>query len=334
MRRFALLLGVVLLVAGVWSAVWLLGAGAIKRSVAEFSDNDGVNAPKLTCGRLDVTGFPFRFDVECANATIVSGDQTTTVAGMKATFLVYNPTQAKLSALAPVTMTDAFSGARSRIDFTAAEGSARLTPADLWRGVTSGAGWRIARISIVANRVEWTDTVLDERLAFSAGHLDLQILDAPEQHDPERGTATLATFTTLEDVAAPDLGVAGGEVELQAELTGLPDDIRNFGAPDATRAWQAAGGQLKLVSLKGTAGEQFIESDGTLALDSGFRLDGQVNLRSKGLVERIGPMLPEEWKGLIVGDQDADGSYSQTVTIKAGIVFSGLIPISVIPPLL
>jgi hypothetical protein len=334
MRRFALLLGVVLLVAGLWSAGWLFGAGAIKSSIADLSENDGVNGPKVTCGRLNVSGFPFRFDVECADVTIVSGDQTTTVAGVKATFLVYNPTQAKLSALAPVTLTDAFSGARSRVDFTAAEGSARLTTANLWRGVTSAAGWRIARVSVVADQVQWTNTILDDRLAFSADHLDLQILDAPEQHRPADGTATLATFTTLTNVAAPDLGVAGGEVALEAELTGLPDDVRNFGAPDATRTWQAAGGQLKVVSLKGTAGEEFIESDGTLALDSGFRLDGQVNLRSRGLVERIGPVLPEEWRGLVLGGQAADGSYSQTVTIKAGVVFSGLIPITMIPPLL
>jgi hypothetical protein len=334
MRRFALLLGVVLLVAGVWSAGWLVGAGAIKRSIADLADNNGVDAPKVTCGRLDVAGFPFRFDIECADATIVNGDLTTTLAGVKSTFLVYNPTQAKLSALAPATLTDAFSGARSRIDFTGAEGSARLTTPDLWRGVTSGAGWRIARVSVVADNVQWTDTVIDERLAFSAAHLDLQVLDAPEQHDPARNTATLATYTTLTDVAAPSLGVAGGAVELQAELTGLPDDIRNFSASDATKAWQAAGGQLKLVELKGTAGEEFIESDGTLALDSGFRLDGQVNLRSRGLVERIGPLLPAEWRGLILGGQAADGSYSQTVTIKAGVVFSGLVPITMIPPLL
>jgi hypothetical protein len=35
-----------------------------------------------------------------------------------------------------------------------------------------------------------------------------------------------------------------------------------------------------------------------------------------------------------MGEQKPDGSYAQTVTIKAGIVFTGLVPIMMIPPLI
>jgi hypothetical protein len=43
-------------------------------------------------------------------------------------------------------------------------------------------------------------------------------------------------------------------------------------------------------------------------------------------------MLPEAYRGWIVGAQAEDGSYSQTLNIAAGVVFAGLIPAGMIPP--
>ena len=333
MRKFIVFIALVVIVAAAWSGAWLYGAGEIRAAVETLSANDGNANPKVTCGRLNVSGFPFRFDIECAEAMIVSGDTTTTLAGMKATLLAYNPTQAKLSWLGPITYADAFSGARSRIDFSAAEGSVRLKPRDLLQGL-GGEGWRIERVSIVADGFTWTDTVLQDRLALSAEHIEAHLLDMPERHDAAGGVAALAAYAELNDSTAPDLGIASGDISLEAEVSGLPDDLRAFGEDDAARDWQAAGGQLKLVSLNGKAGEEFIESSGTFALDSGGRLDGTAELKSKGLVERIGSMLPPEWQAIILGSKGPDGSYSQTLTIRAGVVFSGLVPIMMIPPLI
>ncbi len=332
MRKFIVLFAVVVIVAAAWSGAWLYGAAQIRAAVASLGAGDGNANPKVTCGLLNVSGFPFRFDIECAEATIISGDTTTTLAGMKATLLAYNPTQAKLSWLGPITYADAFSGAQSRIDFTAAEGSVRLKPRDLLHGL-SGEGWRIGRVSIIADGVTWTDTVLEDRTALSAEHLEAHLIDMPERHDAEAGVAALAAYATLNGSTAPDLGIAGGDLSLEAEVSGLPDDLRTLGEEDALRQWQTAGGALRLVSLNGQAGEEFIESSGTFALDAGGRLDGTAELRSKGLVERIGSMLPSEWQAIILGTKGPDGSYSQTLTIKAGVVFSGLVPIVMIPPL-
>jgi len=50
------------------------------------------------------------------------------------------------------------------------------------------------------------------------------------------------------------------------------------------------------------------------------------------VVERLGPIIPDQYKGLILGGQAADGSYSQTISIAAGLAFAGLVPVGVIPP--
>lgn len=333
MKKIVALFAAVVAVLALWTGGWFYAAGEIRTAVANLAQEDGETEPKITCGKLNVSGFPFRFDLECAGATIVSGDLTVTLAGFRASVLAYNPTQAKVSALAPLTLADAYSGAESRITFSAADGSARLVTDDLWAGL-SGKGWRIARVSVVADAFEWTDTLVGETRVMSARHVEAHLIDIPEQHDAAAGTAALAAYAKLTETDAPGLGIAGGEASLEAELSGLPDDLQRLAADDVVRSWQAAGGQLKLVGLKGTAGEEFLESSGTIALDSAARLDGQISLRSKGLVERLGALLPENLKPLVVGAAEADGSYSQTLTIKAGVVFSGLMPVAMIPPLM
>jgi hypothetical protein len=333
MKKISALFAVVIAVVALWTGGWFYAAGEIRSAVASLAQHDGETNPKVTCARLAVTGFPFRFDLDCAEATMVSGDVTMTLAGLRASVLAYNPTQARVSVLAPMTIADAYSGAQSRITFTAGDGSARLVTDDLMSGL-SGEGWRIARVSVLADDFEWTDTLLGESRVASASHIEAHLLDIPEQHDPAAGTAALAAFAKLTETDAPRLGIAGGEATLEAELTGLPDDLRAFAAEDLVASWQAAGGQLRLVGLKGSAGEEFLESSGTIALDSAARLDGRIALKSKGLVERLEGLLPENLKPLVVGGQQADGSYSQTLTIKAGVVFSGLMPVAMIPPLM
>lgn len=332
MGKFVVFIVAVLLVIGLWTGGWFYGAGQIRQAVASLAEADGETNPKVTCGELNVSGFPFRFDVECSEAVMVSADVTATLGGFRASVLAYNPTQAKVSALSPLTLADAFSGAQSRIEFASAEGSARLVTDDLMRGL-SGAGWRIGRVSLLADEIEWIDTIVDDTQVTQAAHAEVHLVDLPEQHQPAEAKAALAAYATLNGVSAPNWQIVGGDATLEAELTGLPDDLRLLSAADVIDRWQAAGGQFRLVALKGTAGEEFVESSGTLALDSGTRLDGQILLKHRGLVERFGDLIPEDWKGIVLGGQDDDGSYAQTITIKAGIVFSGLMPVTIIPPL-
>ncbi|MDP1732712.1 MAG: DUF2125 domain-containing protein [Devosia sp.] len=332
MNRFIWLGLIVLLVAGIWTAGWFYAAAAARTAIASLAEGDGETAPTLSCEVLEVTGFPFRFDLSCVGATIVDGDLSATIAGLKGSVLVYNPSHAVVSAQAPVTLADAFTGSESRVDFTGAEASIRLQSPDLWTGL-QGKGWRIARASLIADGLNWTDTLTGENLIASAIHLEAHLLDMPERHEPEKGLSALAAYARLDQVQAPAFDVAGGEVSLEAELSGLPDDLRALDAPAPLRRWRDAGGQLRIVSLKGEAGEDFVNSTGTLALDSAARLEGQLQLTSKGLVERTGTLVPEDWKGLVLGAPAADGSYSQTLNLRGGFIFAGLMPVAQLEPL-
>lgn len=333
MNRFIWLGLIVLAVAGLWTAGWFYAAGQTREAVASLAQADGEASPRLTCGTLDITGFPFRFDLSCSDARIIGGDTEIGIAGLKASVLAYNPTHALVSVRGPINLADAFTGSQSRIDFTGAEASVRLQSAEFMAGLR-GQGWRLARASLVADGLSWTDTLTGEDLIADAEHLEAHLLDIPERHEPGKGLAAIAAYALLDQVRAPGLDIAEAEMSLEAELTGLPDDLRAFASDDMLRRWRDAGGQLKLVGLKAEAGEDFVSSRGTLTLDNAARLEGQVEITSKGLVERTGPLVPEEWKGVVLGAQAPDGSYSQTINLRGGFIFAGLLPVGQLAPLL
>ncbi len=330
-KIIALLVIVVLVVAG-WSGGWMWGAGVIRNEIAALGTTDGETAPRITCGTTNVSGFPFRFDIECANASIVDQDVTTSIPGIRASVLAYHPTQVVFSTLGPVTIADAYSGASYRIDYTAQSGGASLHTDDILKGLM-GDGWRIGRVSVIADNVKWVDTVLGETPILGASHAEIQIIDMPERLDAAAGTAALAGYAELTDLSAPAYGVTDGRITLEAELTGLPSDIRSYDSATLPRFWQEKQGELKLVSLRGTSGEDYLESTGAFRLASGSQVDGNVTVKSKGLVERFEAALPPELKAVLIGQPAADGSYSQTLNIKAGVVFVGLVPVAMIPPL-
>lgn len=320
MKRIIALAIVVVLVIAAWTGAWFWGAGFITDQVRSFATEDGVTEPKVVCGSFNVGGYPFGFDVTCANATVTYGDITATATGLKVSAEVYNPTHVLVFAQSPVTVADAFTGSQSRIDFDSLEGSARLT------------GWRIGRVSLIVEKPVWNDTVLDDRLIAKADHLEAHLIDLPEQHDDKAGLAGLGQYAEIDNLNAPGFQINAGKATFEGDLDKLPDDIRTWSGSDLVKRWQAAGGMFTLKSLKGDDGDTHFEATGNASLDAQGRVNGQLKLSSKGVVERLGTTIPDQYKGLIVGAPAADGSYSQTVNIAAGIMFVGLVPAGMLPP--
>ena len=320
MKRIIALGVVVVLVAAAWTGAWFWGAGFVSAQVKSLELADGVSSPKVTCGNFAVGGYPFGFDATCADATVTYGDVTVTATGLKASAEVYNPTHVLIFAQSPVNIADAFTGSQSRLDFDSLEGSARLT------------GWRIGRVSLIVEKPVWNDTVLEDRLLARADHLEAHLIDLPEQHDAKAGLAGLGEYARIDNLNAPGFQINAGKATFEGDIDKLPDDIRTWGEPDLIKRWQAAGGMFTLKGFKGEDGETHFEATGNASLDAQGRINGQVKLNSKGVVERLGTTIPDQYKGLIVGAPGADGSYSQTVNIAAGIMFVGLVPAGMLPP--
>ncbi|MEO8757048.1 MAG: DUF2125 domain-containing protein [Devosia sp.] len=320
MKRIIILGAVVGIVVVVYSGAWFWAAGQIGAYEKTLEAADGVTALKLACGSFGVGGFPFGFDLTCAKATVTLADTTITISGLKASAEVYNPTHVLVFAQSPIGIVDAFTGSQSRVDFDSAQASARLN------------GWRIGRISLIVEKPVWNDSVLEDRLIAKADHAEAHLIDLPAEYDAKTGLAGLGEYVKIDNIDAPGFEIAAGKTTFEGEFTKVPDDVRTYGDADIVKRWQAAGGVFKLIAFKGEDSDSHFEATGNLQVDTQGRINGQLKLSSKGVVERLGPMIPEQYRGLILGGQADDGSYSQTINIAAGVVFSGIMPAGMIPP--
>jgi len=334
LRKFAALLIAIVLVVGLWTAGWFWAAGEVRSQVASLARNDGEADPKITCGTLNVSGFPFRFDIECLEGTLTQQDVTVTLAGLRASAMVYNPTHVLMSGKAPLTIADAYSGAQSRLDFTGLQASARLASRDILEGL-SGMGWRIANVSVVADGVAWNDTVVGDMLRMSADHVEAHLVDLPEGRDKAAHTAALGAYVSLANLALPQLQVAAAQSTLEARIDQLPDDLLALTAPDAIRAWQARGGRLTVIKFQGSQPqpEEKFEITADIGLGPTGLANGTVGYTTKGILDRLlGSAVPPLQLAAFKGMPHPDGTTSNTLGIAEGrVTLAGFLLAELLP---
>lgn len=320
-KRIIILGSVIVAVVVLWSIAWFVGAGLIRQNIEAQAQADAVTQPRLTCEALHVGGFPFRYDADCQNAQITMEDIVVDVAGIRASIQVYAPTHLLASALGPLQLTNNFTGTRNSVQWSSLEASVRL------------GSWRIARASVSGKDLVWSDTLMGETVIAQSPLAEVHLLDIPEQHDAERRTAALAIYAPIQDVSYPGMTLTNTSAEFELELSGLPDDVRNWGDAALLPFIQQAGGALKIVRVHGTDAASVLDANGELKLDAQGMLDGTIAIKSTGVAERLGPMLAEPWRTLVFGTPEADGSFSNQIAFRGGGVFSGLVPIANVPPL-
>lgn len=320
-NRIIALGAVILLVIAAASGAWYYAAGQLRQGIESLAFADGETTPRLTCASLGIGGFPFAFDVDCTEAVIVSGDVMVTIPGLRASAMVYELNRFLASAKGPAEISDAFTGQRSSLGWTNLEASLRLT------------GNRIARLSVVGDDLAWNDLLFGDALLARSSHAELHLLDMPEAHDADRHLSALALYMRADALEMPSATLADTALEVEAELTGVPDDYSTIGLTPVLPAWQSAGGELKIVSVKMSDATADLNASGTLALDPTGLVDGTVSIDSKGVAERIGPMIEEPFRTLVLGVPGADGRHTNQLNFRSGTLSSGLVPITTLPPL-
>ena len=320
-KRIIILGAVVLLVVLVWTGAWHVLAGQIRQHVEALAFADGESTPRLTCDRLDVGGFPFRFDIDCADAAILAGDMLVEIPGLRASAMVYRPNHVLASALGPAQFSDAFTGQRQALAWEDLEASLRLEH------------WRIARLSILVEAPSWSDRLFGDTLIARSPHLEAHLLDMPELHDSQAGRAALALYLRMRELEAPGVLTSPANVEIELEATALRDDIRDWGLAPFLPDWQQAGGRLRIVGIRAEDGAADLNASGEMALDAAGYPTGSIDIDSLGVAERIGPHLEEPWRTLVLGVPDTEGRHKNRLTFAGGGLSSGLVPVATLPPL-
>src|SRR5690554_3658761 len=171
MKRFVIVIVVVLAVSALWAAGWMYVASRITAEAQALAQADGVTQPRLSCENFSVGGFPFSFSPHCANADIVSGDVTVSVPDIRATALFYRPTHFQIVATGPASISDAFTGAVTGLDWSNLHASVRLD------------GNRLARASLLADEIVYADMLLGEDVLATAQRGEFHLVDTSPTGD-------------------------------------------------------------------------------------------------------------------------------------------------------
>ncbi len=219
MAKFKIMLAAIILVCGAVIAAWFYVAQQIDRQVQLAIDDPQVG---LTCGERSISGFPFRFDVRCLDATFQSGDAEFTIPRIEATALFYRPTHILAFVEGPIDYQNAFTGAQKQLRFETAELSAR---ADF--------SMNLQRISAQMQKPVWSDQLIGTVNISSADLLEAHLLARADQ---DTGFFAYAKFN---NVKAQQLGVEKLDTVFEAEITKIGHNINNWLFPETLQQFAA-----------------------------------------------------------------------------------------------
>ena len=276
--------GLVVVLAIGWSVFWYIASSEIGRQFDGWQAREAKSGRLYKCGDLSVGGYPFRFEVSCANASASLSSQTASqapieghVARILAVAQVYNPKLMIAEFTSPATIVP--------------QGGQSLT-----------ARWSLAQASVFGlpeepQRVALVfDNPVVERIVSSvqspfmhAKHVELhgRIAEGSVNDHPVVDAAIELNGATAEGVHP--LAAQPFDLTATARLRGLA----NFAPkpwPERFREIQQANGSVELVNSRVHQGDIIAVASGTLAISPQGRLDGELKMTVAGL-EKIIPAL-------------------------------------------
>lgn len=319
MKRFLILIVLVLGATALWVGGWYYIANRISTEAEQLAAVDGATSPRIACEMFVVSGFPFHFSPVCTNAEITSGDLTLTIPELSATALFYRPTHLQLFARSPARLSDAFTGSAHELRWDNLRASLRLD------------GDHLARFSMIGDNLVHADALFGSVELARASHLELHLIDATSAQPPEAQGTSLDIYARLDGLAVEDFAIADGEASIDGRLTGLPP-LDLLAHPEALRLWQMAGGTATLRQLEAHAQDMAFSASGDATLDDAGRLSATLAVSSQGLVERFPGLTQDPLAAMLLGQPDAQGAYSQNLSARGGMLFVGILPVMAIAP--
>lgn len=287
--RIALPLFAVLVLSAAWVGYWYF---ALLTAQREFSSLDA-RGVRIDCDHEQWAGFPFRIILVCDRPAFRIGAGEATLAGegvrLSATALVYRPTHVIAELDGPSTLTqtrtpDPSGRLPDQVTLVSERGPIRAGLQFDLDGVERVSahftGWSGRLVARALGRTLEDAAVSARGLAVHWSRPASQAMAGGEQQ-----VALDATFLTI----VGTLTAAFGLDRLTLDRAELAVAATRISAPDGRitvadlKAWQAAGGELRVDHLALVQGTRQAAGTGVVRLDDQGRLDGRLDLEVKDL---------------------------------------------------
>lgn len=323
-RRFFILAFVVVAVAVLWSVFWFVAAAYAERMFLSAVDNAIAEDVAFDCADRRIAGYPFRIELWCGNETSLTlPEATITVAGVTAVALVYDPRRVIVEFAGPAEISDA-PFPDTTVEWSLAHASVALDGRALGRFSLSIKEPRASALGLpplVASLAEAhvrADPSADEAVDVA---VRLDGID-PVAGEPKLDLLAVAVVKGLKPLLA---GNIGGLAQLLNGGGGLPIELS----------------QLKLQADKtqlSAAGDLLLRPDGTL--DGDISVAVAADGASLPYLEALAPAQADTLSKVVntvlsfgkATQIDGAPARAFPLTISAGRVSAGLLPLGRIPP--
>ncbi|MEZ5840384.1 MAG: DUF2125 domain-containing protein [Hyphomicrobiales bacterium] len=329
--RYAALAGALILVGLGWTVAWNVLADRADTELGRHLDRAAERGSRLVCGDRTISGYPFRFEVECTRPQLVlarAGNLEVAATRLRLAGMIWQPLRLVGFLDGPAEIYDPRSGRRYKASWTGAEGSVGF------------ATLHIDRISAVFSSLEVIEADISDRAARLAA-AGLEIHGRPSA-GPDAGPGDVDIAVSADRLVLSDGTRTTPEIALAADTTARNALDSLLGArnlPDFLRQWQAADGALEIAAARLAVGADVLASgSGRLRLDDGGRLTGNLDASVAGLEKLLGPKngLVAVLGAAVLGPEtELEGRKARTARLRldAGKVSLGPLAIAELAPL-
>jgi hypothetical protein len=274
--------GVVIVLAAVWCALWYYAAGIADRTMSGWMAREATAGRVYSCGSQTISGFPLRIEADCtaAGATINSTQPPFAVSAKDVSVAaqVYHPTLLVGEVSGPLTVAEPGQPPRFVANWSRARGS------------VSGLPPQPDSVSVTLDHPRVDQIVAaNATMIFAADSAEFhgRIVDGTAANNPVIEallTFAAATTPTLHPLLADPV-----QGEVDAVFRGFKD-LAPKPWPQRFREMQASDGNIEIKHLRLERPDAVIVGAGTLTVNADGKLNGLIRVGIAGL-ENVVPKL-------------------------------------------
>jgi hypothetical protein len=277
--------GVLVVLAIGWTGFWFYASSQVGAQFERWRVREAQSGRVYDCGKLNVGGYPFRFEVRCQNASVDLISQTASrkfgkgeLTQILAVAQIYNPRQLIAEFTGPFTVTEQGERQSLIVDWSAAQASAFGLPV---------APQRMSLVVDAPTLERGVGAVRTPLARAKRSELHGRIAEGSAAADP-----VIEVFWDLAQASADPIHPALGEaidMTTQVRLSGLKD-FRPKPWPERFREIQAANGRVEIQQARLQQGNLIAVAKGSLGIAPTGMLEGELQMTVVGL-DKIVPAL-------------------------------------------